>query len=165
MWTRSEAAFRFSADRLFDLYSPVYFWTFTMTQVQCDWCYSEIWGRFVRDLSDLYGGTLHGLKVTELHKEHGLHFHALVNKRIWQGEVRRIGKRYGVGWVSVKRADYGSVDYLAKYLFKGVAAGASAFRQSLQVGDNRRLSGLPVQPGRNRLTVSPGIEDMPGGAR
>jgi len=118
MWTRSEAAFRFSAIRLFDLYHPVYFWTFTFAKVMPDWFYSNVWSRFSRDLCDLYGGTLHGLKVIELHVDHGLHYHALVNKRIWSGEVWRIARRYGIGWLSVKKADEGSIDYLSKYLTK-----------------------------------------------
>lgn len=118
MWSRSEAAFRFSAAKLFEVYGEIYFWTFTFRDVMPDWWYANTWSRFVRQLCDLYGGTLHGLKVIELHQSHGIHYHALLNKRVWVGEVRRIAKRYGIGHVDVERADRGSIAYLAKYVSK-----------------------------------------------
>ncbi len=116
--TKSEAAFILSAQEFFDQTPYVYFWTFTVVGVYPDWCYSQIWCRFIRSLCDLYGNTLRGLKVVELHKKHGIHWHALLNKRIWVGEVRRIGKRYGIGRVHVKLANRGSIAYLAKYVSK-----------------------------------------------
>ena len=113
-------AFRFSAAKLFESYSRIYFWTFTLKSVEPDWYYSNVWSAFFRALGDLYGGALHGLKVVELHKTHGLHWHALLNQRIWVGEVRRLAKRYGIGRVSVSIADRGSIDYLSKYVGKGL---------------------------------------------
>lgn len=119
--TISEYAFRASAEKLFREEKIIYFWTFTLKSVYPDWYYGETWRRFIVDISNLYGGTLKGLKVIELHKDHGLHWHALLNKRIWVGEVRRIGKRYGIGWVYVVNhpATLGAIDYLSKYLTKG----------------------------------------------
>ena len=66
----------------------------------------------------MYGGTLKGLKVVELHQNHGIHWHALLNKRIWAGAVRRLGARHGIGRIHVKRADAGAIEYLCKYLTK-----------------------------------------------
>lgn len=118
--TISEYAFLESGRKLLTQESPIYFWTFTMREVYPDWYYGNIWMRFVHDLCDLYGGTLKGLKVVELHKDHGIHWHALLNKRVWIGEVRRIGKRYGIGhcWVEKRICDFGAVEYLSKYMSK-----------------------------------------------
>lgn len=114
--TKSQSAFLFSADRLFSEEPKVYFWTFTWAKPMPDWYYANCWARFIRDLSNLYGGTLRGLKVVELHKEHGVHYHCLLNKRIWVGEVRRLAKRYGIGRVDVEEADFGGAMYLASYI-------------------------------------------------
>lgn len=116
--TRSEAAFLFSAERLFDQEPELYFWTFTWKDVMPDWYYANSWSRFVDKLSYMYGGTLRGLKVVELHKQHGIHYHCLLNKRVWVGEVRRVAERFGLGRVHVKRADRGAITYLSKYLSK-----------------------------------------------
>lgn len=119
MRSKSEVAFRWSCERLFETEERVYFWTFTFTRVMPDWCYSGVWFRFIKEVCDLYGGLLRGVKVVELHQTRGIHYHALLNRRVWVGEVRRIGKRYGIGRVHVVAADPGAVDYLAKYLSKG----------------------------------------------
>lgn len=116
--TKSEFAFRESAAKLFEQNRKIYFWSFTMKQILPDWHYAGVWRRFSRDLQNLYGGTLKGLRVIELHESHGIHWHALLNKRVWVVEVRRIGERYGIGWIKALRANYGSVDYLCKYLGK-----------------------------------------------
>lgn len=118
MSSRTEFAFRCSAEKLFEQNSHVYFWTFTCKSVHPDWFYGSIWHRFIDDLQNLYGGTLKGIKVIELHENHGIHWHALLNKRIWAGEVRRLGSRYGIGRIHVKRADTGAIEYLCKYLTK-----------------------------------------------
>lgn len=116
--TKSEAAFRLSAEILFEESAPIYFWTFTFEDVYHHWEYPGAWRRFVRDIADLYAGALRGLRVIEPHVEHGLHYHALLNERVYVGLVRRIGKRYGIGRVQVERANRGSIDYLAGYLSK-----------------------------------------------
>lgn len=118
MITKTEFAFRASAEKLFDDYPEVYFWSFTMKKVMSDWCYSGVWKRFMHDVGQIYGGCLRGLRVVELHKSHGLHWHCLLNKRVWIGEVLRIGKRYGVGRMHVKRCNRGVIDYLIKYVSK-----------------------------------------------
>lgn len=119
LYSRTEAAWLLSCRKLFRDYSPIYFWTFTFTEVLNDWVYPVRWERFTHDLVwKIYGGRLAGLRVIEIHKDHGLHYHALLNKRVWVRIVRRIGKRYGIGRVSVAKADWGSATYLAKYLDK-----------------------------------------------
>lgn len=116
---RTEAAFFLSGQRLFAESESVYFWTFTFSEVMPDWYYSGTWQKFIGALCRFYGGTLRGLKVVELHKDHGIHYHALLNKRIWVGQVRRLAKQFGMGAVvHVKKADLGAVGYLQKYLSK-----------------------------------------------
>lgn len=118
--TRSEAAFHLSCEKLFDENDNIYFWTFTFTDVLDDWIYSYRWKGFARTLCQcLYGGTLLGLRVIEPHESHGLHYHALLNQRVWVRMVRRIGKRWGIGRVHVEKADRDTARYLAKYLRKG----------------------------------------------
>lgn len=116
--TKTLAAFRFTAESFSAEYRPCYFWTFTFTTVMPDWYYCRTWALFFRQLQDLYGGLLRGVKVLEFHKTHGVHYHCLLNVRIWVGEVRRIGKRYGIGIVHVIRARPDHVAYMAKYLEK-----------------------------------------------
>jgi len=125
--TKSEFAFRASCLKLQRQCPKLYFWTFTFRAVMPDWYYSNTWSRFIRVLQDLYGGQLRGLKVTELHKSHGIHYHCLLNQRVWVGEVRRIGKRFGIGRVHVVHADATSVPYLAKYLSKDYRNGTKLF--------------------------------------
>ncbi|MBI3417228.1 MAG: hypothetical protein HY043_18210 [Verrucomicrobia bacterium] len=116
--TKSEAAFRLSAGKFFAETRRIYFWTFTVKRVLADWHYAQLWARFVRELEDVYGGTVQGVKVVELHKSHGIHWHALLNRRIDVREVRRIGAQFGIGRVHVKLANHGSISYLAKYVSK-----------------------------------------------
>lgn len=96
----------------------MYFWTFTFKEVMPDWYYSNSFCAFVRGLQHVHGECIQGLKVLELHKEHGIHFHCLLSERVSVHVVRRLAKRYGIGRVHVKRADKGSIDYLAKYISK-----------------------------------------------
>lgn len=108
-----------SARILFE-HSPknIFFWTFTWREVHNDWDYNLLWNNFARRLLDIYPFAC-GLRVVEIHPGgHGLHYHLLVNKRISVQLVRRIASRYGIGWVWVERATWGSVSYLSKYLTK-----------------------------------------------
>jgi len=115
---KTEFAFLSSVSRLFSECPKLYLWTFTMRKGMPDWWYARVWAEFVRKLGDLYGGQLRGVKVVELHATHGLHWHVLLNQRVWVGEVRRIGGRLGIGVVHVVRADEASAGYLAKYIGK-----------------------------------------------
>lgn len=117
--TKSEVAFRMSAARLFEENRKVYFWTFTFTEIWEDWVYSRQWARFWRAFCDSTNFFIGGLKVVELHPGgHGIHYHCLLNKRLPVSEIRRIGKRFGVGRVHVVAANKGAGEYLAKYLSK-----------------------------------------------
>jgi len=115
---KSEAAFVFSAERLFEENERVYFWTFTFQELMPDWYYSRVWSEFVNRLGNYYGGSLRGIKVVELHQSHGIHYHVLFSERVPVAEVRRLAQRVGIGRVHVRRADRGAIPYLRKYLAK-----------------------------------------------
>jgi hypothetical protein len=116
--TRSNAAFTFSCETLFRQYEKVYFWTFTCVEVHSDWRYGPIFHAFFRELQHIYGEIIQGIRVYELHKNHGIHWHCLLSYRISVRDVLRIGKKYGIGRVSVTVADRGAIGYMAKYLGK-----------------------------------------------
>jgi len=61
---------------------------------------------------------LQGLRVLETHKTHGLHYHCLLNQRLNVHVVRRIAKKFCIGWVHVVRCNANTSYYLAKYLTK-----------------------------------------------
>lgn len=130
-YTRSQAAFLFSVDRLFSLNVPVYFWTFTFKEVYDESDYAWRWTAFLKGLEYAHRnrsgrGSLRGLRVVELHKTHGLHYHMLLAGGRGRGKhplsvhiVRRVGKRFGIGIVDVQKCyDKGVGGYLAKYLAK-----------------------------------------------
>jgi hypothetical protein len=118
MMSKTEYAFRATCKDLYQTFEDIYFWTFTMVEVMPDWWYGLTWNKFIVQLQKLYGGEIAGVKVVELHKDHGIHWHCLLNQRIWAGQVRRLGRGYGIGRVHVKRAKEEDIDYCAKYVSK-----------------------------------------------
>jgi len=118
-YSKSQAAFVLTAEKFFDIYPKAYFWTFTFTSVMPDWWYSRNWAGFIRDLQHLHGEMVLGLRVIEVHPGgHGLHYHAILNKRMNVHFVRRLGRRHGIGRVHVKTCDMGAAHYLVPYLSK-----------------------------------------------
>lgn len=99
----------------------------------------------LRRLSDAYGGGLRGVRVIECHKEHGVHYHALVNQRIPVWLVRRWAKRCGIGRVQVKKANSGSIDYLAKYLSKQWQQENGSFKGQTRWGTIGGFRGVKVR--------------------
>lgn len=120
LFTKSQAAFILTANKLFEVYPKVYFWTFTFKECMPDWWYPRHWDLFNKALQNLHGGWLPGVRVIEVHPGgHGLHYHALLGVRLNIHLAVRVGKRYGIGqFMDPKQADIGSVMYLAKYLTK-----------------------------------------------
>jgi hypothetical protein len=117
--TKTIAAYVFTCAKLWESEEKLYFWTFTFTECMSDWKYSRCWSRFITEMQNMYGGQIKGIKVIEAHVTHGLHYHAILNKRLNVHEVRRVGREYGLGRVHVSRVRDKSVfDYLAKYLQK-----------------------------------------------
>jgi hypothetical protein len=129
---KSCAAFTFSCEKLFREYEKIYFWTFTFKDVPPDDTMAmESWNTLHVRLCKNYP-EMRGLRVCELHKSHGIHFHCLVNiripilrmKEICYGNGRLFGRNHYLdfGRLSVKVANLGAAGYLAKYLTKQYCA-------------------------------------------
>jgi len=117
--TKTCAAFRLSAESLWRGGCIVYMWTFTFHSVQNDWDGSKKFTRFLDHLRKVFRGCdWGGVKVGELHKFHGIHFHALIDRRLPVDIIRRVAQCYGIGRVHVFIARKDSAKYLAKYLSK-----------------------------------------------
>jgi len=118
--TRTATAFLFTVDRLVAHNPKLYFWTWTFRQVP----YNDTWAMrmyhlFITRLCRKVPGLL-GVRVAELHKSHGIHFHAICNRRIPIDLVRKIGWPIGFGQIKVIEVTPGKLpEYLAKYLSKG----------------------------------------------
>lgn len=141
MISRTKAAFLFSCDRLFKQHEKVYFWTVTFKSVPLDDNYAmEDWDAF-RKRIHWHFPSIKGLRVCELHRSHGIHFHFLINlripvrrmKRIARGSGRLVGRdRYlDFGRMWAVKCDKGTAEYLAKYLTK-------SYREDNQFGRRRR---------------------------
>jgi len=115
---KSRVAFECTARKLFESGEQIYFWTFTFAELHDDWEASRLFSKFLDHLRKVMGGDWGGVRVVELHKTHGVHYHALLNRRLAVDVVRRVGRCHGIGRIHVKRADSGSVGYLSKYLRK-----------------------------------------------
>lgn len=117
-YSKSQAAFLLTCEKLFDTWPHPYFWTFTFRKVYPDWYYPNAWAAFTTELGNLHGGMLMGVRVIEPHETHGLHYHAIINLRVSCHLVNRVAKRFGLGRVSVERCNMGAAHYLVPYLNK-----------------------------------------------
>lgn len=118
LFSRREAACRLALKHLSYEFPHRYLWTLTFPEAMCDWWtgwpFSQTWLKWQRKL-----GKCVGVKVLELHKEHGIHIHIVTSKRYPVTEVRRIAQQYGFGRVHVLHLHPGdSGEYIAKYLTK-----------------------------------------------
>jgi len=116
--TKSEASFRFTAQRLFDSQKRVFFWTFTFVNVQPDERGYVLWAQFLKQWRNAHLEWLPGVWVAELHDSHGIHFHVLLGLRVCVQMTKRMAARFGFGHIGVKVATKGAGPYLAKYLSK-----------------------------------------------
>jgi len=121
MIPRTIAAFEFSVDRLHAQTGELYFWTFTFKECISDDDAMLAWANlFKRRAGRMLFGKCPGIRVIELHKFHGVHFHVLFNKRIAIEEVLRLAGGLGFGRISVEKVRDKSrtKNYLKKYLRK-----------------------------------------------
>jgi len=141
MFARTNLAFEFSAQRLSERSEHLYFWTFTFKKTPIDdETGMKDWDNFRSRVCKVWPN-LKGLRVVELHRSHGIHFHALVNMRIPIERVKRVahgsGKLNGYnryldfGRMSVAKCDSGTSGYMAKYLTK-------QYREDYNFGSRRR---------------------------
>jgi hypothetical protein len=130
LMTKTQYAFTFSCEEFFRVNPKVYFWTFTFKSVPIDDEYAMLdWNTFVKRLVK-YHPELWGIRVTELHRSHGIHFHFFINIRVAIDQMRKIvhGSGHLVGYnrytdfgrMEVQPCDKApeSVAYLACYLTK-----------------------------------------------
>ena len=131
---KTHVAFQLSVEKLFSD-RPVYFWTFTFPQILDLKTAIARWSRFSRYLQDHFTG-VGGVRVFEMHPgktdpfsgerlSHGLHIHALLNKRLSLDLVRPLASSCGFGRIHVAEVKPDSsgnrlpaLFYLGKYLNK-----------------------------------------------
>ena len=114
---KSQAAFEFTVRKM-ESNGRLYFWTFTYRDVHSLKRAMGLWNEFLTVLKRKLG--FRGVRVLELHEEHGVHFHVVTNRRFKIGRILEIGARYGFGRTGVERVTdvAGGISYLCKYLSK-----------------------------------------------
>ena len=115
---KSRSAFEFTVRKMLRQNPKLYFWTFTLREVHSLTEAMQLWNEFLTLLKRKV--EFRGVRVLELHEEHGCHFHVITNERFRIEEILPLGKRYGFGRTNVKRVTDAAqaVSYLCKYLSK-----------------------------------------------
>lgn len=114
---KSRTAFEYTIRKM-EAEGKLYFWTFTYRDVHSLKTAMGLWNEFLTILKRKLG--FRGVRVLELHDEHGVHFHVVTNKRYKIRAILAIGARYGFGRTHVERVTdvAGGIAYLCKYLAK-----------------------------------------------
>lgn len=126
--SKTALAFTWTAEKLFKQNPHLYFWTLTFKSVPySDEAAMEDWNILSKRLQHHVMG-IQGVRVAELHRSHGIHFHLIINKRIAIRRMKRIaygcGRLIGrdrytdFGIMSVSKCDRNTISYLCKYLTK-----------------------------------------------
>jgi hypothetical protein len=115
---KSRFAFEFTVRKMLRQNPRLYFWTFTFREVHSLKEAMQSWNEFLTLLKRRV--QFRGVRVLELHEEHGCHFHVIVNRRFPIQKILSLGKRYGFGRIDVRRVNDAdqAVGYLCKYLSK-----------------------------------------------
>jgi hypothetical protein len=115
---KSQAAFEFTVRKMLRGEARLYFWTFTFKEVHSLKEAMGLWNQFLTLLKRKL--KFRGVRVLELHEEHGCHFHVLTNKRYSVRTILTFSKRYGFGRLNVKLVGdtARATKYLCKYLSK-----------------------------------------------
>lgn len=113
---KSRSAFEFTVRKMLRQNAKLYFWTFTFREVHSLKTAMGFWNQFLT----LLKRKLHfrGVRVLELHEEHGCHFHVITNRRFPIRKILAFSERYGFGRMDVRAvpdADR-AIRYLCKYL-------------------------------------------------
>ena len=95
----------------------IHLWTFTFAEVLDLVDTRKRWNHLLTLIRRRWPEAC-GLRVFELHQEHGLHVHLLTNKRIDVNQCRQLSKHSGWGRIHVMRIPKEKTQYLAKYLSK-----------------------------------------------
>jgi hypothetical protein len=113
--TKSKAAYLFATQTLGK--DSLYMWTFTFAEVLNIKDTRKRWN-YLLTLMKRRWPKLAGLRVFELHKNHGLHVHLVTNRWIDVNVARKLAKKAGWGRIHVMRIPPERASYLAKYLSK-----------------------------------------------
>jgi hypothetical protein len=113
--TKSKAAFLFASQTLGK--QQLYLWTFTFKEVLAVKDTRKRWNHLLTLLLRTWPA-LQGLRVFELHEEHGLHVHLVTNQFIDVDRARVLAERAGWGRIHVVRMPSEHAGYLGKYLSK-----------------------------------------------
>ena len=114
--TKSKAAFLF-ASRTLGKDNRLFMWTFTFKDLLSVKDTRKKWNYLLTLLLRAWP-MLKGLRVFELHEEHGLHVHLVTNSFIDVNRARALAEKAGWGRIHVKRIPAERISYLAKYLSK-----------------------------------------------
>lgn len=123
---KTKAAFLLTCEKLFKQDDGVrarrvYMWTFTFREVIADDVAMKSWQHLNVLLTRSYkaDGGCPGVRVVEVHPGgHGLHFHALIARRLDVDFVRRLAVRAGFGRIHVQKCKQSAAAYCGKYLTK-----------------------------------------------
>jgi hypothetical protein len=113
--TKSKAAFLFAARTLGK--QKLFLWTFTFKEVLAVKETRKRWNHLLTLLLREWP-SLQGLRVFELHAEHGLHVHLATNQFVDVNRARELATQAGWGRIHVTRMPSEHSGYLAKYLSK-----------------------------------------------
>jgi hypothetical protein len=113
--TKSKAAFLFASRTLGK--QQLFLWTFTFKDPLAIKETRKRWNHLLTLLLRKWPD-LQGLRVFELHEEHGLHVHLVTNQFIDVNRARELAAQAGWGRVHVARMPSEHAAYLAKYLSK-----------------------------------------------
>ena len=135
---KSRAAFERTVRKMEQTGAKLFFWTFTYRDVHSLTIAMRLWNEFLTILKRKMG--FRGVRVLELHDEHGVHFHVITNKRYKIRAILTIGARYGFGRTNVQWVrDVGAgIAYLCKYLSKPRAMCLKGVRLWAAFGDIER---------------------------
>jgi hypothetical protein len=115
---KSRTAFEQTIRKMERAGRKIYFWTFTFRDVHSLRFAMALWNEFLTILKRKI--EFRGVRVLELHDEHGAHFHVVTNRRYKIRTMLALGNRYGFGRTHVERVTdvAGGIAYLCKYLSK-----------------------------------------------
>jgi len=126
--SRTGSAFQFTSENLFASFPKIYFWTFTFVRVPISDEYAmEDYDLLIQRLVHHFPG-IYGIRVAELHRSHGIHFHCFLNERVPIERIKRISRgngkingrnrNLGFGRMSVTVCNKDTIEYLSMYLTK-----------------------------------------------
>jgi hypothetical protein len=115
---KSRSAFEFTVRKMLRQNAKLYFWTFTFREVHSLKTAMGLWNQFLTLLKRKLN--FRGVRVLELHDEHGCHFHVITNQRFPIRKMLAFSERYGFGRLHVQPVSDATraIRYLCKYLSK-----------------------------------------------